>query len=61
LVEASKLNSKRVVEALKDFGAPTDNLAEDDFSKKGTLFVFGIPPNRVDILTGAAGIKFKSA
>ena len=61
LVEPSKLNSKRLVSALKQFGAPTDNLNDGDFSKKGTLFVFGIAPNRVDILTGASGVTFTTA
>lgn len=61
LVEASKSNSKRLIAALKEFGAPTDNLTEEDFSTPGTLYVFGLPPNRVDILTSATGVDFKSA
>ncbi len=60
-VEASKINSKKLILALKKFGAPTDNLIEDDFSKKDTLYIFGIPPNRIDILTGVKGVSFAKA
>lgn len=60
-VEASKINSKRLILSLKKFGAPTDNLVEDDFSKKDTLYIFGIPPNRIDILTGVKGVSFAKA
>ena len=60
-VEPTKSNSKKVIKALTTFGAPTDNLDEADFSKRGTLFIFGLPPNRVDILTSPKGATFKTA
>jgi len=60
-VEASKQNSKKLVEALEDFGAPTNALKADDFVRPGTLFIFGIEPNRVDILNAPKGTTFKSA
>ena len=50
-VEASSENSRRVLRALKAFGAPTDNLDDDDFARPGTGFMMGAPPNRIDILT----------
>ena len=43
-VEASPQNSRRLVRALSDFGAPTDSLAPLDFATPGVLFIFGIPP-----------------
>jgi hypothetical protein len=60
-VEASLENSKKIIKALKKFGAPTDSLLEGDFAESGTLYVFGIPPSRVDILTGVKGVSFVTA
>lgn len=60
-VESTKQNSKRLVKALQQFGAPTDNLSPIDFAEPDILFVFGIPPNRVDILTKARGVSFAAA
>ena len=57
-VEATKTNAKKLVKVLKDFGAPSNSISEDDFSKPGTIFIFGIEPNRVDILTKVKGATF---
>ena len=60
-IEASVLNAKRLIRCLTEFGAPVDNLSVDDFAKAGTLFVFGLPPNRVDILNQVKGGSFAAA
>ena len=58
LVEASKANSKKLIKALSEFGAPVDNLSPTDFAKEGTMYFMGIPPNRIDFLTRVKGTKF---
>ncbi len=60
-VEASVTNAKKLINALGEFGAPIDNLTVDDLSTPGLLYVFGIPPLRVDILNRASGVKFENA
>ena len=60
-VEASPENSGRVIQALKAFGAPVDNLDDDDFARPGTGFMMGAPPNRIDILTEISGVTFEEA
>ena len=60
-VEASPENSRRVIRALKAFGAPVDNLNDDDFARPGTGFMMGAPPNRIDILTEISGVTFEEA
>jgi ribosomal 50S subunit-associated protein YjgA (DUF615 family) len=60
-IEASKVNAKKTIKALEDFGAPVSNLNEADFEKAGTLYVFGIAPNRVDILNRVKGTSFANA
>ena len=58
LVEASASNSKKLVSALKAFGAPVDNLSPTEFSVAGTMYFMGVAPARVDILTRIKGAKF---
>lgn len=60
-VEASTSNAKRLLKALEKFRAPIDNLTVDELSKPGLVYVFGIPPLRVDIINRAKGSRFKTA
>ena len=41
-VEPSKENAERLVKCLREFGAPLASVSEEDFSKEGTIFIFGI-------------------
>lgn len=56
-------NAERVWQALAEFGAPLDSLeiTRDDFVREDMVVQFGLPPNRVDILTGVSGLRFQSA
>lgn len=60
-IEASSTNAKKALKALDAFGAPIDNLTVEDLSKPGLIYVFGIPPVRVDILNKASGCTFTTA
>lgn len=60
-VEASRENAERVIDALRDFGAPLGDLTAADFEKPGTGFKMGIPPRRIDILTQVSGVDFADA
>jgi hypothetical protein len=60
-IEASDLNGKRVLKALTQFGAPVANLTVSDLAKPGLLYVFGIPPLRVDVLNRLKGANFAAA
>ena len=59
-VEASAKNAKRVVSALREFGAPLGNLTESDFESDG-FFQMGVPPVRIDILMSIDGVQFEDA
>ena len=54
-------NAKRVYEALKEFGAPLENLSPEDFTHKGYFYQMGRPPLRVDIMMSIPGVEFDSA
>jgi hypothetical protein len=44
-IEASAENARRVMQALRDFGAPLGDLAEGDLETPG--FKMGEPPSRI--------------
>ena len=60
-VRPSPENAKRVIEALRAFGAPLRDLTEDDLSTPGVVFQIGVEPIRIDVLTAIDGIGFDEA
>ena len=54
-------NADRVLEALREFGAPLHDLSREDLSRPGTVFQIGLPPRRIDLLTAIDGVEFDSA
>lgn len=62
-VEPSPENAQRVWNALAAFGAPLDDLGiqVQDFTRTDVVAQFGLPPNRIDILTGVSGLTFEEA
>jgi hypothetical protein len=60
-VRADASNAARVLEALRVFGAPLFDLTLDDLTGDDTVFQIGLPPSRIDILTGVSGVTFAEA
>lgn len=60
-VEATPEMAPRTLRALLAFGAPADLIEEGDFSKPAITAQFGVPPNRIDILTAVSGVEFAEA
>jgi hypothetical protein len=54
-------NASRVLEALSRFGAPLLDLTIEDLSRSDTVFQIGLPPSRIDILSGISGVTFVDA
>ncbi len=56
-------NARRVWAALAAFGAPLEtlNIQEADFVRPDLVAQFGLPPFRIDILTGLSGLTFDEA
>jgi hypothetical protein len=54
-------NAARLLRALNEFGAPTEDLTENEFSNPGMILQLGFPPVRIDILTNLAGVTFQDA
>jgi hypothetical protein len=60
-VEASADNSRRVFRALAAFGAPMEHVDEQTFREADIVLQIGVPPIRIDVLTGIDGISFDEA
>jgi hypothetical protein len=60
-VKPSPENAARVRAALEAFGAPLFDLTTEDLSRPGTVFQIGVPPGRIDLLTGITGVTFEDA
>lgn len=63
LVRPSDDNARRVIAALRTFGAPLaqHNVTEADFSVPGAVYQLGLPPRRIDLLTSITGVSFDVA
>ncbi len=60
-VEPEPQNARRVIQALRRFGAPLAQITEDEFSRPGTVVQIGVAPRRIDILTELTGLSFTEA
>lgn len=60
-VRRSTENSRRIIGALRTFGAPTESLVAADFVKPDLVYQIGVVPRRVDILTSISGVEFDEA
>lgn len=60
-VLADLKNAKNVMNALKKFGAPLNDIEPEDFQKEGLIFQIGVAPRRIDIITAVDGLDFESA
>jgi len=54
-------NANGVYSALKEFGAPLENLTADDFAHEGYFYQMGRVPLRVDIMMSIPGVEFDEA
>jgi hypothetical protein len=54
-------NAGRVLHALRRFGAPLFDLTTADLTRSDTVFQIGLPPARIDILSGISGVSFDDA
>jgi hypothetical protein len=60
-IATDRENAKSVYLALKEFGAPLENLSADDFTHEGYFYQMGRPPLRIDIMMSIPGVEFDVA
>jgi len=61
LIHVNAENIGRVMDALREFGAPMHFVRAEEFLRENFVFFFGSPPWRIEILTSIPGIDFQAA
>ena len=54
-------NAEAVLRAVKRFGAPLHGLSVADLQHDDTVFQIGVAPRRIDLITGATGLRYDAA
>jgi hypothetical protein len=57
-VRPSAENAGRVLAALADFGFATLEIGLDDLTNPHSVIQLGVPPGRIDLLSGISGVSF---
>ena len=60
-VEPTPENAHKLYQALQEFGAPLEGIAEKDFCESELVYQIGVAPNRIDILMDLGSIPFEEA
>ncbi len=58
-IELSEQNSKKVASAFRDFGMSDEVISEGLFLEKNKVIRMGVPPVRLEVITGASGVSFE--
>lgn len=54
-------NAARIMAALERFGAPLQQIGQQDFETPGIVFQIGVAPQRIDLLTLIDAVEFDEA
>lgn len=60
-VEPSPENARRIVSAIQRYGLGGLGLCEQDFVQSDRIVQMGVPPRRIDLITGLSGVSFEEA
>jgi predicted nucleotidyltransferase len=58
-IMVSEENAEKTAQALRDFGMPKKEVMKDLFTTKDKIIRMGVPPVRIEIITGASGVIFE--
>ncbi len=58
-IPVDKENAERACKALREFGMPEDQLRSGLFLEKDKVIRMGVPPVRIEVITGASGVVFE--
>lgn len=58
-IAVNKENAERTCKAVSDFGIPKDQVSPDLFLEEDKVIRMGVPPVRIEVITGASGVAFE--
>jgi hypothetical protein len=57
-IEVSEANAQKTAMVLHAFGMPKESVSQELFLDKDRVIRMGVPPVRIEIITGASGVRF---
>jgi hypothetical protein len=60
-IENSAENAEKMLKVLKEFGFADLDITIQDFIKENMVVQLGVPPVRIDIISGISGVSFNEA
>jgi predicted nucleotidyltransferase len=57
-IAVSEANAQKAAMVLRDFGMPKETVSQDLFLDKDRVIRMGVPPVRIEVITGASGVSF---
>jgi hypothetical protein len=62
-IRPSRENGERIIQALERFGAPiaSHQITLEDLETPDMVYQIGLPPRRIDLMTGISGVAFDEA
>jgi hypothetical protein len=58
-IELSEDNAEKAASVLREFGMPEDEVTKELFLEKGKIVRMGLPPVRIEVITGISGVSFQ--
>jgi hypothetical protein len=52
-------NARKISETLQEFGIPAKDVPESLFLERDKVIRMGVPPVRIEVITGASGVEFQ--
>ena len=57
-IAANQTNAAKITHALVEFGMPEDEINNNLFVAKDKIIRMGVPPVRIEVITGVSGVEF---
>ena len=58
-IAVNEVNAEKTAQALRDFGMPEKEAIKDLLIEKDKIIRMGVPPIRIEVITGASGVNFE--
>jgi hypothetical protein len=58
-IAVDEVNAEKTAQTLRDFGMPKKEAVKDLFIENNKIIRMGVPPIRIEVITGASGIEFE--
>lgn len=57
-IPANESNAHKAAAVLRDFGMPEGEISDEMFLERDRIIRMGVPPVRIEVITGASGVDF---